>query len=67
MGCGSTGEPAWRAARHCEGGGCIEIAIGGDHVVVRRSADPDGPHVTLTRDEWLAFVGGVKDGDFDEV
>jgi Domain of unknown function (DUF397) len=39
----------------------------GDHVLVRRSTDPDGPHVTLTRDEWQAFVGGVKDGDFDEI
>ena len=67
LGCGSTGEPAWRAARLCDGGGYIEIAMQGDHVLVRRSTDPDGPHVTLTRDEWQAFVGGVKDGDFDEV
>ena len=67
LGCGSTGEPAWRAARHCDGGGSIEIVVRGDHVLVRRSTDPDGLHVILTRDEWQAFVGGVKDGDFDEI
>jgi hypothetical protein len=32
---------------------------------VRSSADPDGTHISLGRNEWAAFVAGVKDGDFD--
>lgn len=49
----------------CTGGGCVEVAgttAGGIHV--RASGQP---HVTLifTRDEWTAFVAGVKAGEFD--
>jgi hypothetical protein len=31
-------------------------------VLVRRTADPDGKYVTLSRDEWQVFVAGMKDG-----
>jgi len=33
--------------------------------MVRRSVDPDGAYITLSRHEWEVFVAGVKDGDFD--
>jgi len=32
---------------------------------VRDSKDPDGPKLVFTRAEWVAFLGGVKDGEFD--
>lgn len=34
-------------------------------VAVRDSKDPDGPKLLFTRDEWKAFVGGVRAGEFD--
>jgi uncharacterized protein DUF397 len=51
----------------CDGGTCVEIATQGEYVLIRSTADQDRPPVTLTRDEWQAFVGGVKDGDFDNI
>jgi hypothetical protein len=34
---------------------------------VRNSRDPHGPALIYTRDEILAFLGGVRDGDFDHL
>ena len=65
MGGRSAGEPNWRAARRCDNGSCVEIGTLGKFVLVRSSADPDGTHISLGRNEWAAFVAGVKDGDFD--
>lgn len=65
MGGISAGEPAWRTARRCETGGCVQVGTLGESVLVRGSADPEGIYITLSRDEWRVFVAGVKDGDFD--
>jgi hypothetical protein len=40
------------------------VGRGGD-VLVRNSGDPSGIVLSFTREEWIAFVGGVRDGDFD--
>ena len=61
--CGSKGEPAWRTAKQCDSGACVEIATQGEHVLVRRSADPGGTLITLSRDRWKEFVARVKRGD----
>jgi hypothetical protein len=45
---------------------CVEVAFIDDAIAVRDSRDPDGPALIYTRDEWDAFIGGVKDGEFDE-
>lgn len=34
-------------------------------VAVRDSKDPGGPKLLFTREEWKAFVGGLKAGEFD--
>jgi hypothetical protein len=34
-------------------------------VALRDSKDPTGPILLVTPEEWLAFVGGTKDGEFD--
>ncbi len=50
--------------RHSNGN-CVEVAALPDGgVAVRDSKDADGPALTFTRDEWDAFVGGVKLGEF---
>lgn len=47
------------------GDNCVEtMAYQGD-ILVRDSKDPTGPVLRFTRDEWDAFVAGVKAGEFD--
>jgi hypothetical protein len=48
-------------------GQCLEIGTVGEFVMVRNSADPAGTYVTASRDEWRAFVAGVKSGEFDDI
>ena len=36
------------------------------YVVLRDAASPDGPYQVFTRTEWEAFLGGIRDGDFDQ-
>jgi hypothetical protein len=63
----SADEPTWRTSGRCDGGSCVEIGSRGESVLIRRSADSEGKIVTVSRDEWRAFVVGVKDGDFDSL
>ena len=44
---------------------CVEVAFVDGAIAVRDSKNPDGPALIFTRDEWDAFVGGAKDGEFD--
>jgi hypothetical protein len=43
----------------------VEVAFldGGD-IAMRNSRHPDGPALVFTRDEWNAFLGGARDGEF---
>lgn len=36
-------------------------------IVMRDSKNPDGPVLYFTEAEWDAFIGGVKDGEFDDL
>jgi hypothetical protein len=45
---------------------CVEVASLPDGSVgVRHSQNPEGPVLQFTGDEWQAFVGGVRAGEFD--
>jgi hypothetical protein len=47
-------------------GNCVEVASlpeGG--IGVRDSKDSEGPVLRFTPDEWQAFLGGVRNGEFD--
>jgi hypothetical protein len=55
----------WRRASRCGNSSCVEVAMRGDEIALRDSKLPDSPVLTYTRDEWRAFVAGVKDGEFD--
>jgi hypothetical protein len=47
-------------------GNCVEVAHNlPGAVAVRDSKDPDGPKLTFTPDEWVAFTAGIKTGEFD--
>lgn len=62
---GSVAETIWRVASRCEGGHCVEVAVLGESVLVRSSADPAGNPITFSRDEWREFAAEVKSGIFD--
>ena len=47
-------------------GNCVEVTDLPDGTVgVRNSHDPDGPVLRFTPDEWRAFIGGARLGEFD--
>jgi Domain of unknown function (DUF397) len=48
-------------------GSCVMVDLDGELVLVKDSKDPDGAVLTFTRAEWVAFIGGVNDGEFDVV
>lgn len=56
----------WKKSTRSGGNGsCVEVAITDEGVAVRDTKDrTKAPHI-YTHDEWDAFVGGVKDGEFD--
>jgi hypothetical protein len=62
-----SGELSWRVARLCNGGACVRVAANGDMVLVGDSKNPDGPVLSYSRPEWLAFVAGIRQGDFDDL
>jgi len=43
----------------------VEVAFVDGKVAVRDSKDRRGPVLVFTPAEWEAFVGGVRDGEFD--
>lgn len=45
--------------------GCVEVAVVDGLVIVRHSKVPKGAALVFTIEEWIAFVCGVKDGEFD--
>lgn len=46
--------------------GCVEVATNlAEVVAVRDSKDLTGPALVFTKAEWTAFVGGVRDGEFN--
>ncbi|MFJ3762880.1 DUF397 domain-containing protein [Streptomyces sp. NPDC090080] len=56
----------WRKSSRSAGGNCVEVALlGSGDVAMRNSRHPDGPALIYTRDEIDAFLGGVKQGEFD--
>ncbi|MBL7498293.1 DUF397 domain-containing protein [Frankia sp. CNm7] len=59
----------WRKSTYSAGNGgeCVEVATlpdGGR--AVRDSKDPDGPVLHFTTAEWIAFLAGVRNGEFDD-
>jgi hypothetical protein len=47
-------------------GNCVEVAsLPGGEIGVRNSRDSGGLVLRFTPDEWHAFLGGVRNGEFD--
>ncbi|WP_306214090.1 DUF397 domain-containing protein [Actinoplanes sp. RD1] len=58
---------AWKkSGRSNPSGNCVETAALPDgSIAMRNSRDPQGAALIYTRAEIEAFLGGVRDGDFD--
>jgi hypothetical protein len=49
-------------------GDCVEVAsLPGGQIGVRDSKDTAGPVLRFTSAEWQAFIGGVRNGEFDDI
>jgi hypothetical protein len=47
-------------------GNCVEVAdLADGQIGVRNSRDSEGAVLRFTPDEWHAFLGGVRNGEFD--
>lgn len=60
----------WLKSSYSNGSGgsnCVEVAKLENGVAMRHSKHPDLPMLVFTRAEWLAFLAGVKDGEFDHI
>lgn len=56
----------FRKSSFCAVGACVEVAESSDGgFLVRDSKSEGGPVLRFTRDEWSAFVAGVRAGEFD--
>ena len=55
--------PDWRRSSYCESFGCVEVAMDGE-IAVRDSKNPDGGQLRFSKEEWHAFVHGLRSGDF---
>jgi hypothetical protein len=70
-GCPEGSEPVARwikSSLSFSNGNCVEVACLPDGVIgVRDSKDSAGPVLRFTSDEWTAFLGGVRNGEFDSL
>ncbi|MBA2653817.1 MAG: DUF397 domain-containing protein [Gammaproteobacteria bacterium] len=44
---------------------CVEVANKNDMIAVRDTKDPSQMPLQFNKEEWQAFVAGVKRGEFD--
>ena len=60
-------DPKWiKSSLSFSNGNCVEVAdLAEGKVGVRHSKHTDGPVLRFTPDEWHAFLGGVRQGEFD--
>lgn len=55
-----------RTSSFCSTGACVGVEIDADVVHVVDTKNPvASSRLSFTRDEWAAFVAGVKAGEFD--
>lgn len=60
-----TSQQEWFKSSLSAAGNCVEVMHTPDGMTLRNSTSPHGPVMNFTRDEWDAFIGGAKLGEFD--
>ena len=61
--------PYWiKSSLSFSNGNCVEVAsLSAGEIGVRDSKDPEGPVLRFTPNEWQAFLGGARNGEFDNL
>lgn len=60
--------PRWRKSTYSDETNCVEISELPDGCVgIRNSSDPGQPPTVFTQAEMVAFLRGVKAGEFDDL
>ena len=64
---GRDSAPHWfKSSLSFSNSNCVEVAsLAGGEIGVRDSKDSEGPVLRFTPDEWRAFLGGARNGEFD--
>jgi len=64
---GSGADSQWiKSSLSFSNGNCVEVTgLAGGDIGVRDSKNSEGPVLRFTTDEWRAFLGGVRNGEFD--
>jgi len=57
----------WTKSTFCADSSCLEVAPIGDVVVVRNNSDKPARELEFPRHAWVAFVDGVRAGEFNHV
>jgi hypothetical protein len=59
--------PRWtKSSLSFSNSNCVEVvSLPDGGIGVRDSKDSEGPVLRFTSDEWRAFLGGVRNGEFD--
>jgi Domain of unknown function (DUF397) len=56
----------WIRSRACSADGCVEVAhLPGGMVALRDSKDTGKAAHLFDREEWVAFIAGARNGEFD--
>ncbi len=56
----------WIRSRACSSDGCVEVArLADGSIALRDSKDVRKAAHVFDREEWSAFITGVKNGEFD--
>lgn len=65
--CVEVGAESWKKSSFSTNSAqCVETAFTGDGTIhIRDTKNPGGPCLHFTVGEWDAFIGGVKNGEFD--
>jgi Domain of unknown function (DUF397) len=59
-------QAVWRKSSYSGGEGCVEVASVDQMVGVRDTKDHgNGPTLLFRHDEWVAFIAGVKNNEFN--
>ena len=58
-------QPMWQTSSFSSNGSCVAVNIQADTVMIRNSRIIDDAELRFTPDEWVAFLSGVKAGEFD--
>jgi len=52
--------PAWRKSTRSNSGGCVEMALGEEVVLLRDSKRPEGPVLSVSLGAWASLVARVR-------